>query len=97
MKPQRTIVLALGLTLGINVARQLKGGKTPAADLAIGAAMSGLLLLSVAEFAPQVASGLAIIMVITALTDPTGTGGQVELLRAVGKVTAPRAAPAPPA
>lgn len=87
MKPQRIIVLALAGTLAVNVSRQLKGGKVPAADLAVGAALSGVLILSLAEFAPKVGSGLAIIMLITALTDPQGTGGQVELLRAVGKIT----------
>lgn len=87
MKPQRIVVLCLAATLATNMARQIKGGKIPAADLAVGAALTGVLLLSVAEFAPRVGSGLAIVMLITAITDPKGTGGQVELMRAVGAIT----------
>lgn len=87
MKSTRLIVLALLGTLAINVGRQLQHGNIPKADVAIGAAMAGVLLLSLNEFAPKVSSGLAIIMLITALTDPKGTGGQVELMRAVGKLS----------
>lgn len=94
MNPRRIVVMALFGTLAVNVARNLQQGHVPQADIGVGAALSGTLLLGVAEFAPQVATGLAILMLMTALLDPTGKGGQIALLHAVGSLTGQRQPPA---
>ncbi len=81
MKPQRTIVLCLVAVLAVNSGKQLKKGKVPGVDLGVGAALSGTLLLGLAEFLPDVAKGLAIVMLLTGLL---GAGDeQVKLMKTV--------------
>lgn len=83
--PRRTIVICLVATLAINVVKTIRRGDIPAADLGIGAALSGTLLLVLTEWAPTVASGLAVVMLITA-AGGRGDDAGLEAVRAIGRV-----------
>lgn len=89
---RRTIVLCLVATLAINVVKHLKNKEIPTADIGIGAALTGIFLLGMAEFAPKVASGFALIMFVVALGGgPNSTGGQLETVKAISGLVEKRA------